>query len=124
MKNSFEVLLLWLNRTFKKNQDELLVKMDTKLESIQNLFKTSAEATVSPSDILEGQTAYNGTALITGSMKDRRGTTVTATAVAQDDEYTYLSLPETGCYDENSKVRAINSDLHINNMKQVKSGHV
>lgn len=172
MKNNLGALLLWISNKLNKNQAELV----TKIDHIQNLFKTAGEATATPADMLEGQTAYNGTALITGTMPDqgakeetliagetyniprgyhdgegtvtatdlasqtpgsassvgiltgleawvageqitgtmpdKRATTVTAAAVTQDDEYTYLSLPEgEACYSGSSKVRALNSDL-------------
>ncbi len=171
MKNDTGVLLLWLGRKLARNHEALITKMD----AIQNLFETSAEATATPSDILEGKTAYNGTILMTGAMenqgakeatllaggtyniprgyhdgagrvmatdlasqtpgtaaaggilsglkawvagklvdgamKDRRGTTVTAAAVTQDDNYTYLSIPEEACYDGSSKVRTENSNI-------------
>lgn len=148
------------------------------MDAIQNLFETSAEATATPSDILEGKTAYNGTILMTGAMenqgareatllaggtyniprgyhdgtgrvmatdlasqtpgtagaggileglkawvagklidgamKDRRGVTVTASAVTQDDEYTYLTVPEEACYDTNSMLRTKNSNITPN----------
>ena len=173
MKNELGALMLWIDRKLNRNQDVLV----TKIDSIQNLFETSAEATASSADVLEGKTAYNGTTLITGtmenhgakeatllaggtyniprgyhdgagrvtatdlasqtpgtagaggileglkawvagklvngSMKDRRGTTVDAGTVTQDDEYTYLSIPEEACFDSNSKVRTENSNIKI-----------
>ena len=171
MQNDLGALMLWIDRKLNRNQDVLV----TKIDSIQNLFETSAEATASSADVLEGKTAYNGNALITGtmenqgakeatllaggtyniprgfhdgagrvtatdltsqtpgtagaggileglkawvagklvngSMKDRRGTTVDAGTVTQDDEYTYLSIPEEACFDSNSKVRTENSNF-------------
>lgn len=171
MKNDMGILLLWLGRKLSKNHEALISKMD----AIQNLFETSAEATASPSDIMEGKTAYNGTVLMTGTMenqgakeatllaggiyniprgyhdgsgrvtaadlasqtagtataggilsglkawvagkaingtmKDRRGVTVTASSVTQDDEYTYLTVPEEACYNASSKVRTKNSNF-------------
>lgn len=174
MQNDLGALMLWIDRKLNRNQDVLV----TKIDSIQNLFETSAEATASSADVLEGKTAYNGIALITGtmenqgakeatllaggtyniprgfhdgagrvtatdltsqtpgtagaggileglkawvagklvngSMKDRRGTTVDAGTVTQDDEYTYLSIPEEACFDSNSKVRTENSNIKSN----------
>lgn len=174
MKNEFGALMLWIDRKLNRNQDVLV----TKIDSIQNLFETSAEATASSADILEGKTAYNGTTLITGTMenqgakeatllaggiyniprgwhdgagrvtatdldsqtpgtataggilsglkawvagqlingvmKDRRGVTVTAGAVTQDDEYTYLTVPEEACFNANSKLRTKNSNISSN----------
>ena len=174
MKNELGALMLWIDRKLNRNQDVLV----TKIDSIQNLFETSAEATASSADILEGKTAYNGTTLITGtmenqgakeatllaggmyniprgwhdgagrvtatdlasqtpgtaaaggilsglkawvagqlingSMKDRRGVTVTAGAVTQDDEYTYLTIPEEACFNASSKLRTKNSNISSN----------
>ena len=174
MKNELGALMLWIDRKLNRNQDVLVKKID----SIQNLFETSAEATASSADILEGKTAYNGTTLITGtmenqgakeatllaggtyniprgyhdgtgrvtatdlasqtpgtaaaggilsglkawvagqlingSMKDRRGVTVTAGAVTQDDEYTYLTIPEEACFNASSKLRTKNSNIRSN----------
>ena len=67
MKNDMGVLLLWLGRKLARNHEALITKMD----AIQNLFETSAEATASPSDIMEGKTAYNGTVLMTGAMENQ-----------------------------------------------------
>ena len=61
--------------------------------------------------ILEGLKAWVAGKLIDGTMKDRRGVTVTASAVTQDDEYTYLTVPEEACYDANSMLRTKNSNL-------------
>lgn len=184
MKNDMGVLLLWLGRKLARNHEALITRMD----AIQNLFETSADATAAPSDILEGKTAYNGTILMTGAMenqgakeatllaggtyniprgyhdgagrvmatdlasqtpgtavaggilsglkawvagklidgamKDRRGVTVTASAVTQDDEYTYLTVPEEACYDTNSMLRTKNSNItkNISVIKSVSAG--
>ena len=64
--------------------------------------------------ILEGLKAWVAGRMIDGTMKDRRGVTVTAGAVTQDDEYTYLSIPEEACYNANSKVRTPNSNITPN----------
>lgn len=64
--------------------------------------------------ILEGLKAWVAGKLIDGTMKDRRGTTVDAGTVTQDDEYTYLSIPEEACFDSNSKVRTENSNIAPN----------
>lgn len=107
MNNIVWDAILWIRKKMNGDKEEIIEAV----HNVQNLFKTSAEATASASEILEGQTAYNGTVLMTGTMKDRRETTVTAGAVTQDDTYTYLSIPEEGCYSSASKVRALNSDL-------------
>lgn len=90
MNNMIWDAVLWLRKKLSKDKEDIIEAVN----NIQNLFETSADATASSSDILAGKTAYNGTVLLTGSMKDRRGITVTAGATTQDDEYTYLTVPE------------------------------
>ena len=107
MNNMIWDAVLWLRKKLSKDKEDIIEAVN----NIQNLFETSADATASSSDILAGKTAYNGTVLLTGTMKDRRGITVTAGATTQDDEYTYLSIPEEACYNANSKVRTPNSNI-------------
>ncbi len=109
MNNTIWDAALWLRKKLNRDKEDIVAAVN----SIQNLFATSADATASPSDILEGQTAYNGTVLITGNMRDIRGTTVTTETVTQDENYTYLSVPEGGCYGTDSKIRTKNSNIKI-----------
>lgn len=67
--------------------------------------------TATAGGILQGLKAWVAGRMIDGTMKDRRGVTVTAGAVTQDNEYTYLSIPEEACYNANSKVRTPNSNI-------------
>lgn len=85
------------------------------LNKVLDMTDTSGD-TVTAEALLSGYTAHNAAGeQITGAMPDKRGTTVTAAAVTQDDEYTYLSLPEgEACYSGDSKVRTLNSDLPSN----------
>lgn len=117
MNNMIWDAVLWLRKKLSKDKEDIIEAVN----NIQNLFETSADATASSSDILAGKTAYNGTVLLTGTMKDRRGITVTAGATTQDDEYTYLSIPEEACYNANSKVRTPNSNIFAKSKIAVKS---
>ena len=63
------------------------------------------------SQILSGKKAYVGGNLVTGSMSDKSGTTVTAGSVTQDSSYTYFGVPSSGYYSTGSKLRALNSNL-------------
>ena len=107
MNNMIWDAVLWLRKKLSKDKEDIIEAVN----NIQNLFETSADATASSSDILAGKTAYNGTVLLTGSMKDRRGITVTAGATTQDDEYTYLTIPEEACFNASSKLRTKNSNI-------------
>lgn len=110
MNNMIWDAVLWLRKKLNRDKEDII----TAVNNIQNLFETSADATASPSDILAGKTAYNGTVLLTGSMKDRRGMTVTSGTVTQDDEYTYLTVPEEACFNASSKLRTKNSNIRSN----------
>ena len=80
------------------------------LDKVLDMTDTS-EDTVTSAALLDGYTAHDATGgQITGDMPELASTTVDTTGVTQDDEYTYLGVP-AGHYNENSKVRAINSDL-------------
>ena len=63
------------------------------------------------SQILSGKKAYVGGNLVTGSMLDKSGTTVTAGSVTQDSSYTYFGVPSSGYYSTGSKLRALNSNI-------------
>ena len=108
MNNMIWDAVLWLRKKLNRDKEDIIQAVN----NIQNLFETSVDATASASDIMEGKTAYNGTALLTGIIKDRRGVTVTAGTVIQDANYTYLSMPEDARYDANSKVRTQNANLN------------
>ena len=66
------------------------------------------------SQILSGKKAYVGGNLVTGSMSDKSGTTVTAGSVTQDSSYTYFGVPSSGYYSTGSKLRALNSNIGLN----------
>ena len=108
MNNMIWDAVLWLRKKLNRDKEDIIQAVN----NIQNLFETSVDATASASDIMAGKTAYNGTALLTGIIKDRRGVTVTAGTVTQDANYTYLSIPEDARYDANSKIRMQNSNLN------------
>ena len=73
-----------------------------------NMDTSGADATAS--DVLSGKIVGVKGSLITGDMISRKGTTVDATAVSSDDNYTYFTTP-AGCYSDTSKVRTLNSNL-------------
>lgn len=66
--------------------------------------------------VLEGKTFSSATAGVgkTGIMAKKAGTTVKASAVSQDDNNTYLTIPAAGYYDTTSKVYTENSNLGSN----------
>lgn len=74
-----------------------------------NVVDTSA-GTATAAQILKDKIAYVDGAKVTGTMTNRQGTTVDATAVSQDDTYTYFTTP-AGSYSASSKVRTKNSNL-------------
>lgn len=64
-------------------------------------------------DVVTGKTFNSATAGIgkTGTLPDKRGTTVDAAAVNQDDNYTYFTVPTEAVYDAKSKLRTLSSNL-------------
>lgn len=66
-------------------------------------------------DVVTGKTFNSATAGIgkTGTLPDKRGTTVDAAAVNQDDTYTYFTVPTEAVYDAKSKLRTLSSNLNI-----------
>lgn len=89
-----------LETNAKTYRDEIM----TGLEGVQNLFKSSGNATLSPSQALAGKTYWNGTVLKTGTMSNKAGTTVKATTKTDDGTNMYLNIPVAGYYDTNSKI--------------------
>lgn len=82
--------------------------------TLASLVGTNVTLT-SASKLLTGNTAYgkNGTKY-TGTMANKAGTTVDASAVSQDDTYTYLTIPANGYYSTASKIRTENCNLSAN----------
>lgn len=67
-------------------------------------------------DVVTGKTFNSATAGVgkTGTLPDKRGTTVDAAAVDQDDNYTYFTVPTEAVYDAKSKLRTLSSNLSKN----------
>lgn len=67
-------------------------------------------------DVVAGKTFNSATAGVdkTGALLDKRGTTVDAAAVDQDDTYTYFTVPTEAVYDAKSKLRTLSSNLSKN----------
>lgn len=65
-------------------------------------------------DVVAGKTFNSATSGVgkTGTLPDKRGTTVDAAAVEQDDDYTYFTVPTEAVYDAKSKIRTMSSNLN------------
>lgn len=72
-------------------------------------------------DVVTGKTFNSATAGVgkTGTLPDKRGTTVDAAAVDQDDNYTYFTVPTEAVYDAKSKLRTLSSNLGSNRLLYV-----
>ena len=72
-------------------------------------------------DVVTGKTFNSATAGIgkTGTLPDKRGTTVDAATVNQDDNYTYFTVPTEAVYDAKSKLRTLSSNLSGKSLKIV-----
>lgn len=67
MNNIIWDAVVWLRKKLIGDKEDILEAVN----NVQNLFKTSADATATPSDIMAGKTAYNGTILMTGTIPDK-----------------------------------------------------
>lgn len=99
--------------------DAEFATMATNIGRIQTGVNTS-DATAVAANILSGKTAYVKGSKVTGTMAEKAGVTVDATATTQDSNYTYLNLPE-GHYSATSKVRTPNSNIFAKSKIAVKS---
>lgn len=75
-------------------------------------------------DVVTGKTFNSATAGVgkTGTLPDKRGTTVDAAAVDQDDNYTYFTVPTEAVYDAKSKLRTLSSNLKSLKIVQFETG--
>ena len=75
-------------------------------------------------DVVAGKTFNSATAGVdkTGTLLDKRGTTVDAAAVDQDDTYTYFTVPTEAVYDAKSKLRTLSSNLKSLKIVQFETG--
>lgn len=75
-------------------------------------------------DVVTGKTFNSATAGVgkTGTLQDKRGTTVDAAAVNQDDNYTYFTVPTEAVYDAKSKLRTLSSNLKSLKIVQFETG--
>ena len=62
-------------------------------------------------DILDGKTAWVNGQEVTGSMTDYSSKTVDADKVENDGTYTTLMIPNSGYYNQNSKLKILNTKL-------------
>lgn len=61
--------------------------------------------------ILSGKKAGVKGNTVTGTMANKAGTTVKASAISQDEDNTYFTIPASGFYDTSSKIYTENSNL-------------
>lgn len=69
--------------------------------------------------ILSGKKAGVKGNTVTGTMANKAGTTVKASAISQDEDNTYFTIPASGFYDTSSKIYTENSNLGSNRLLYV-----
>lgn len=83
-------------------------------KELSDLKTILSQTTVTEAQILKDYTAYKDGKLITGTMENYAGQTVVVNSISSDDTNTYLTIPNAGYYDVNSKISASNSNLGKN----------
>ena len=89
------------------------IKPDSAYNGLSQVTVPAVTGNADKSNVLSGKTFNSATAGIgqSGTMPNKAGTTVEASAVSQDDDYTYLTIPANGYYNTSSKVKTANSNL-------------
>lgn len=72
--------------------------------------------------ILSGKKAGVKGNTVTGTMANKAGTTVKASAISQDEDNTYFTIPASGFYDTSSKIYTENSNLKSLKIVQFETG--
>ena len=72
--------------------------------------------------ILSGKKAGVKGNTVTGTMANKEGTTVKASAISQDEDNTYFTIPASGFYDTSSKIYTENSNLKSLKIVQFETG--
>lgn len=85
-----------------------------------NMDTSGGDATAA--QILSGKKACVDGELRIGTMANKAGTSVAASAVAQDNTNTYFNVSAAGYYDTNSKVYTQNSNLKSNEITKIPAG--
>lgn len=90
-----------------------IVRADSGYDGLLNVNVSAIAGNADTGDVLSGKYFNSATAGMnaTGTMPNKAGTTVDASAVTSDDTYTYLTVPTNGYYSTASKVRTKNSNL-------------
>ena len=77
---------------------------------------------VAAAQILSGKKAGVKGNTVTGTMANKAGTTVKASAISQDEDNTYFTIPASGFYDTSSKIYTENSNLKALKIVQFETG--
>ena len=94
-----------------KNENSALTSKATELETLKD---TLSKVTASESKILKNYTAYKDGKLITGTMANYAGKTVTASTITKNGENAEITIPKAGYYGTNSKVSIPISEINNN----------
>ena len=84
--------------------------LTSKATELIDLKETLSKVTATEGQILKNYTAYKDGKLITGTMANYAGKTVTASTITENNDNLYLTIPKAGYYDTNSKISTPNSN--------------
>lgn len=101
------------SKTASLSTSSQTIKPDSGYDGLSQVTVPAISGNAAQGDVLSGKTFNSATAGVgkSGTMANKGETTVDASAVTSDSNYTYLTIPANGYYNTNSKVRTLNSNL-------------
>ena len=99
-----------------KNENSALTSKATELATLK---ETLSKVTASESKILKNYTAYKDGKLITGTMANYAGKTVTASKITKNGENAEITIPQAGYYGTDSKVSVPVSEINSNSERAI-----
>ena len=108
----------------KNTAEQNLITANAKVEEYENLKETLAKTTVTEDKILKDYKAYKDGQLITGTMENYAGQTVSATTVTESGENAEITIPQAGYYDTTSKISIPASEMSSNLDNELKFPHL
>ena len=93
--------------------------LTSKATELTDLKETLSKVTATEGQILKNYTAYKDGKLITGTMANYAGKTVTATKITKNGENAEITIPQAGYYGTDSKVSVPVNEINSNSERAI-----